>query len=336
MGVYHFMGLGLSIGAVTASVSYIGARRQRWNASDQDFFTLSGERTQSLADKPGDIEAIVLFTTAEIRSGSEGSRDYILNNAGRDDGLKKSGHLIPNLLRKVLPGELVEATDRTEVTLYWCDVVRDDPVTTFERIAAVLFAAKPPGRMGKEIWINLTGGNNIINTALNLVASLTGMPARMYYLLSKNDACLRHTMPLSRLGTSEDNFWVETPISYVAFNPNHRALLRMLEEEVKGQPVEIDFVLDWLQAVDDFNKIGGSTHQEKLQLFRRLYIVPLRAQRLLALTDNDTIGLGVAWPRFKRYYEALTHQLSESENRITLAELARAETWFHEESLKIR
>jgi hypothetical protein len=336
MGVYHFMGLGLSIGAVSAAISYLGARRQRWNLVDQTFFALSGERGQKLEDKPGDIEALVLFSTSDIRTGHEISRDYILNRPGAVSGSDKSGQRMPDLLYKVLPGELVAATERTEVALYWCDVMRDDPVTTFERVMAVLLATKPPGRMGKEIWINLTGGNNIINSALNLSASLTGMPARMYYLLSTNDACLRHTVPERELGTDADHFWVEPPIPYIAFNPNHRALLRLLEEEIKGEAIEIEFVLDWLQSIDDFSSIGGDTRQEKVKLFRRLYIVPLRAQRLLDLLDDNTIRLGAAWPRFKRYYEAMVRETNSGDQRATLTQLAKDETWFREEILKIR
>src|SRR5690606_19121458 len=152
------------------------------------------------------------------------------------------------------------------------------PITTFERIMAVLLATKPPGEVGKEIWINLTGGNNIVNTSLNLAASLTGLPARMYYLLSAKDACLRHTIPSSRVGTAEDNFWVETPILYITFNPNHRALLRVLEEELKGEAIDTESALDWMQSIDDFSTIAGNTRKEKVHFFRHLYIRPLKAQ----------------------------------------------------------
>jgi len=335
MGVYHFMGLGLSVGAVTAAISYLGARRQRWNASDQAFFALSGEHRQDPDQKPGDIEAIVLFSTAEIRTGSEISRSYILNEPGNINGLEKNGQRMPNLLRRDLPKELAKSTERTEVSLYWCDAVRDDPVTTFERVMAVLLAAKPPGYVGKEVWINLTGGNNIINAALNLSASLTGMPARMYYLLSTNDRCFRHTVHERQIGTSDDHFWVETPIPYVAFNRNHQALLRMLEEEMKGESVEIELALDRLQGVDEFSTISGNTRREKVQLFRRFYIVPLQAQRLIDSSNDDKIRIGMAWPRFKRYYEAMANQSILSGERTTLAQLSNAETWFHQEKLVI-
>jgi hypothetical protein len=158
----------------------------------------------------------------------------------------------------------------------------------------------------------------------------------MYYLLSTNDACLRHTVPERELGTDADHFWVEPPIPYIAFNPNHRALLRLLEEEIKGEAIEIEFVLDWLQSIDDFSSIGGDTRQEKVKLFRRLYIVPLRAQRLLDLLDDNTIRLGAAWPRFKRYYEAMVRETNSGDQRATLTQLAKDETWFREEILKIR
>ena len=36
MGVYHLMGLGLSVGTVTGPFSYLGFRYERWNATDKD------------------------------------------------------------------------------------------------------------------------------------------------------------------------------------------------------------------------------------------------------------------------------------------------------------
>ncbi|MEZ4683695.1 MAG: hypothetical protein R2932_56745 [Caldilineaceae bacterium] len=152
MGVYHFMGLGLSIGAVTAPVSYISARQQRWDATDQAFFALSGERAQDANERRGDIEALVLFTTEKVRTGVEIGRDFQLNRAGGTGGEKKSGRAVGDLLRRYLPKELAGATDRPEISLYWCDVIYDDPIITFERMMTVLLATKP-----LDVWARRSG-----------------------------------------------------------------------------------------------------------------------------------------------------------------------------------
>ncbi|MFO7682896.1 MAG: hypothetical protein R6X34_22890 [Chloroflexota bacterium] len=90
--------------------------------------------------------------------------------------------------------------------LYWFGYDRTEPVQTFERLAQVMRAAKSPGKVGKEIWVNLTGGSNIINGALQLAASLTGTSAQMYYLLSDDPRCIRHTVPPNKLRTEQDHF----------------------------------------------------------------------------------------------------------------------------------
>jgi len=43
-----------------------------------------------------------------------------------------------------------------------------------------LYVAKLLGKVGKEVWINLTGGTNVVNMALQLAAALPGTPARLY------------------------------------------------------------------------------------------------------------------------------------------------------------
>lgn len=42
MGVFHFMGVGRSPGAVTATISYLADRYERWNDTDAAFFATVG------------------------------------------------------------------------------------------------------------------------------------------------------------------------------------------------------------------------------------------------------------------------------------------------------
>jgi hypothetical protein len=53
-------------------------------------------------------------------------------------------------------------------------------------VVRVVSALAGVGGQGKEMWVNLTGGNNMINFALELAATLSGDVARLYYVQAEN------------------------------------------------------------------------------------------------------------------------------------------------------
>lgn len=58
---------------------------------------------------------------------------------------------MPKVLKRVLLDDLRRvARGRNEVPLYWCEINRTDPQVTFERVARVMHASKPPGEVGKK------------------------------------------------------------------------------------------------------------------------------------------------------------------------------------------
>ncbi|MFM7371395.1 MAG: hypothetical protein ACKO2Z_27110, partial [Sphaerospermopsis kisseleviana] len=85
---------------------------------------------------------------------------------------KKNGKMI-----KVLEPLLIEEWSKIKGQgntgiIYWCEVELRNIKITYERIAKVVASlAKGSGQQGKEIWMNLTGGNNVINSALQMTAS---------------------------------------------------------------------------------------------------------------------------------------------------------------------
>ena len=115
-----------------------------------------------------------------------------------------------------------------------------------------MYAAKPLGKVGKEVWINLTGGTNVVNMALQLAAALLGRPARLYYVLSDDIRCLRHTVPIDDIGTGRDRFWVEIPAIYLRLDPTTAALLETLEQHCSA--IADDELLGRLQE-----RIGASS-----------------------------------------------------------------------------
>src|SRR4030095_15239240 len=126
MGVFHFMGLGRAPGAVTAAISYLATRYERWNGSDAHFFATSGEYGQT--GKRGDVQALVLFTTPEVMYGKKDGlcADYVENMAGQIRGKNgRQNETMARVLTRVLPPDLKRAAGiRDEVALYWCEIDR--------------------------------------------------------------------------------------------------------------------------------------------------------------------------------------------------------------------
>lgn len=282
------MSLGRSPGVVTAAVSYLANRYERWNDTDQDLFATSGEYTQQ--GKRGDIEALVLFATHEVIEGQpEGrSTDYIDNRAGETKGERKQGESVPGVIRRVLVDDLSRvAGGRPQILLYRYEVDRRDLWITFERVAQVLHAVKPPGKVGKEVWINLTGGSNVLNLALQLAAALLGGPARLYYLLSENDKCLRHTTRMSDLGTERDRFWVEIPLLYLRLDDRTCTLLKVLEEVNEPSRDE-----DLLSRLKGHREYWAEFQELELNEFRRNCLLPLVGQQLINRVNEHTVTVG--------------------------------------------
>lgn len=338
MGVYHLAGLGNSIGAVTAAFSYLAARKGLPDAASDPLFALSGEADEDRLTR-GAVEALVLFATREIVDDVASCDDYILNTAGRSSGVPYAGSGFHRALKSRLSEEVrplarreLDAAGRPSgdlkpLELFWCIYEREAPVGTFERAALVMRAASGgPGRVGKEFWVNLTGGSNIINGALQLAASLTGTPARMYYLLSANTRCVRHTVPPSALRTEGDNFWVDLPVVYLGFSAIHWAILDALESLGPG-PLTLHELHGLLarEVPDRATFIHG-------------YLRPLSGQRLLIHARDehgqDIYQLGEGWARERRYLAALRHDSTQPAPQ-SLSELARTHPeWFRHERLR--
>jgi len=328
MGVYHFMGLGRSVGTVTTAVSYLAARYQRYNHADARFFALSGEVGQ--AGKRGDAQALILFTTLEVREGKPNGLclEYKDNPLGQRYGTSKKDEPMSQALKALLSDELsVLVGGRSTIEIYWCDVNRVDLEVTFERVSRVLLAAKPPQEVGKEVWVNLTGGSNVVNMALQLATTLSGKPSRLYYLQADDISLARPALRPENIGTSGDRFWVELPIIYLAFDTTHRAIL----EELQTLPAPI--------TEDDLlSRLKGGGHWQAfqaidVQAFRRTYLIPLRAQQLLQW-QGHSLQIGQRWNTFRQYYSVMTGLTAKEPE--TLAELSQREAWFHDETYPLR
>ncbi len=316
------MGLGRSIGTVTGPLSYLAERFQRWDESDQAFFGTSGERAQRDAGiRVGDVQALVLFASPEVYAGTVSCYEYRDNPAGRATSVPlHTGEPLRQALRRHLPKVWKPLKkETTKAQLFWCEVDPGNLQKAFERAAAVLQAARAPGGLGKEVWINLTGGSNVVNLALQLAAGLTGQTARYYYVQAADreaESCLRHTRT--------EGYWVDLPLLPLAVDGASRALV----EIVAGRgPLPLGALLD--QARTDPKDWSHFHEVHDSASFYRQFVRPLVQQTLLA-QEGDVFSVGPGWQRLRPYYQVLDDL---QKDHPQLGQLARQVPWFHEEQV---
>ena len=318
MGVYHLMGLGRSPGTVIGPLTYLAHRYQRWEPEDQAFFAGSGEAAlRQAGQRAGDVQALVLFTTREILDGTLPSFDYVDNPPGRVSTapLQRGGPMkavLRDLLRREWPAI---AGGRTEGTVFWCEVDRRDIRTTYERVARVVAALAGVGGQGKETWINLTGGNNVMNFAMELAATLSGDVARLYYVQAADERaekCLRFT--------AEDSYWVDLPILPLGLRRLRRAILDLLTH---FGSLSQDELYEYLKR-EYWDLSRGLDSSETLW---RDHLAPLWKARLLQETEGG-YRPGPQWDLIQPYLQALED--ARNPNR-TLEQLAEEEDWIERE-----
>jgi hypothetical protein len=320
MGVYHLMGLGRSAGAVTGPLSYLAHRYQRWDNGDQCFFARSGEQAQrKRGEKVGDVQALVLFTTQEVLTGALSSFDYVENSPGRitEKPVRPGGpmkEVLRDLLKKEWPGV---SGDRSAGTAFWCEVDRRDIRTTYGRIVQVVAALAGVGGQGKEMWINLTGGNNVINFALELAATLSGDVARLYYVQAENpgaEKCVRFT--------AENGYWVELPMMPLALGRLSQVILDLLQKE------EMDTRLLYGILHSQYWDLGHGL--DSPQTLREDYLRPLWKQGLIAEARKQVYTIGPQWKLIQPYQQTLRQTRDAC---LTIEELAHQMPWIEQEKI---
>jgi hypothetical protein len=324
MGVYHLMGLGRSPGAVIGPLSYLAHRYQRWTAEDQCFFSRSGETAlRQQGAKVGDAQSLVFFTTKEVIRGMVHTYDYILNPPGRIcEGPKETGRPMKEALRNLLKKDWPKvAGGRQSGTVFWCEVDRRDTRSTYARIAQVVAALAGVGGEGKEMWVNLTGGNNVINFALQLVATLSGAVARLYYVQADNptaEKCVRFT--------AENGYWVDLPVMPLALSPITLAVLELLSET--GPLSSSDLFGRLCQHQSHWNLCQGVSPEA----FREMYLTTIWKQGLIEETPEGNV-IGRQWELIQPYEEDLKHA---REVGLTIEELVRQVDWIEREEIPLQ
>jgi hypothetical protein len=330
MGVYHLMGLGLSPGAVTGPISYLADRYQRGNSEDLEFFSRSGEAEQN-PDEKGDIQGIVIFTTKEVLEGSDTQDDlyYVENRSGT---VAKKPHTTLNLpmqpqLKDLLKKDWLNICGknhkREKGDIFWCEVDLRNTELTYDRIIKVVAALDNPGKRGKEVWSNLTGGNNVINFALQLAATLSSAIARLYYVQALNEdaeKCVRFT--------AEDNYWVDLPVIPLVLSPLIEAVIQILDNKE-------------LHYSDIYSRLSESGSQWELlgqvpdaEEFNQRYLLPMWKPGIIQTVKKNVYTVGSQWKLIQEYKEKFEGAKKTGLNIDDLAKDTK-EKWINKEEIDL-
>jgi len=322
MGVYHLMGLGRSPGTVIGPLTYLAHRYRRWNMADQRFFARSGEaRHRAAHQKVGDIQALVLFTTREVFEGTSPAYGYIDNLPGQKSGPQQPPGPMRDILRTLLQKEWPTISGgRTSGAVFWCIVDRRDIRLTYERVVRVIAALSGTGGQGKELWINLTGGNNVMNFALELAAALSGDVARLYYVQAEDEIaekCVRFT--------AENGYWVDLPVMPLAFGDLRQAIIELLS---RHKEISLGDLYSHLRN-EYWDLSRGLDSEETL---RREHLAPLWKQGIITESSRQVYSLGPQWEIVRPYQEILQEARQRKE---TIEQMRQQEDWIVMEEIPL-
>jgi len=126
---------------------------------------------------------VVIFTSPEIADGREKAYPSVDNEYMTKTVRKKWTEGLENSLEIVKKFLYREFGDGD---FYVCEVDVNNFSECFEAIVKALLKFHFPGKVGKHVWANLTGGTNVLNAALMQTAYLSGLIPFMYYTFVSN------------------------------------------------------------------------------------------------------------------------------------------------------
>lgn len=183
MGINHLMSVGTSPGAVTSALAYL----------------LHHEREYLPENEGSIVENVVLFFSYDVWKGDTKADESIRNEYGKTKpGRIWSNSALGEVLAGYLPTSEIGARMREErAKLYIWPVDVTDYDSCFEAIAKTTLALARADDTGKRLWVNITGGTNVLNAALMQVASLSGLVERIYYVFLANNDDRKYLNPPS-------------------------------------------------------------------------------------------------------------------------------------------
>jgi hypothetical protein len=324
MGVYHFMGLGRAVGAATCAVDYVEKALDKVGrappvAEIDRLFSGSGGIRHEEADR-GKVEAIVLFDSPEVIDGELPPFEY----SGCRKSLGSMREEMANVLRSVW-----RRKDEDEGRkVFWCKVDIDNFQDCFEKVIRATYRFSPPGKQGKEIWCNLTGGSNSIGMALLSMARLTGKSTK-HYLISQSKAFQREVTVPKQIDIRPDRDGYFNIVPFLKTNLDLLGLYKVLEEMADAlnmAPVKTDDLFSRLRWMEPFSAMAVET-------FKRDYMLRLSGLGYvrydIASDVNELTEDG--WHFFTEELERWKRLLNP--NGVDFVAESKTWSWFSEETI---
>ena len=323
MGVYHFMGVGRAVGAVTCAVDYIEkaldiAATDNTNEEIAKLFRSSGGIKHDESER-GKIEAIVLFTSKEVIDNELKAFPYI----NSDD----PGYMRSELLRNLK--KVWKRSDSDEGRkVFWCEVDIDNFQDCLEKIVKVAYRFSPINKQGKEIWCNLTGGANSINLGLLSMAGLAGLSTKHYLISQRKQYQKEVKVPSAiQLRPNKDNYFnivpfIKTQIDTINF---YEVVVEL--EDIK-KSIKTEDLLSRLKSKGKFInlQLDSFRRQYMLKLYGLNYVDYDREADLVTITET---GVG-----FVSELEELEASIALEEkllqNDVDIIEESKNWSWFQE------
>lgn len=262
MGIYHFVPVGTSPGAVTCALAYLKHNKEQ--------FVVRGDV----------IESIIIFASPDVRDGKTKTRECVYNNYMSIAAQKtwKMANIL-DIIVDFIKMEIAEIMPE-KGTIYCYTVDPNDYDNCFETIAKASLHFSPPDAVGKNIWANLTGGTNILNAALLQVAYLSGLISRMYYTFVPYEEDRKYLQPVK--DDPERFRWDEVPLVKTSFDNVYYALLQGISEWGEEWYLDKELLSRLKQAswpylkpddIDTINKMG-------IQVFHQQWLNKLDGREL--------------------------------------------------------
>lgn len=325
MGVFHFMGAGKSVGAISCPIDYLEQALDKidQNKANQEILHLFKNTGGIRHDEQhkGKIEAIVLFSSREIIR-----RETTQVFDGK--AFRYQGCDAPGLVRDEISKNLRRVWRRVDPDVgrqvFWCEVDVDDYQDCFNKMVRVAYRFSPPGKQGKEIWCNMTSGSNAIQLALMSMARLTAVSTKHYLISQRRDFQPYVTLPPGiEIRPNKDHYFNQIP--FIKFAIDNFGLYKVLKQlEDLNRPVKTEELLGYLKREAQFQ---GCT----LENFRREYMLKLFGLGYIEYEqahDTNTISeVGL---------EFLVNDLTELEQQLSLGDVdivaeSKQWEWFRKE-----
>ncbi|MDW7977157.1 MAG: hypothetical protein RMI35_11430, partial [Leptospiraceae bacterium] len=181
IGVYHILGLGQNPGALSMPLSVVLLLQiARRNEKAKNFFKHSGEvkKSGSYEMTKGGVECLIAFTSKEVIEGSKvfdcRSKWFNLNFEKR----RKLEEIYSSFFGKFFNHTEKEFGVRPkEFKMFLIEVNYMDFEDCFKKIGITMRALRD-----KEVWANMIGGSNQINSTILVAGAYTATPSKYYYL----------------------------------------------------------------------------------------------------------------------------------------------------------